>query len=109
MPESDAAECLCGILLREDRDMCPAHGTAAQELKAQQAQAARRVSVGRTQPLWDSPSESSAIDELWEMVERMYYDGRITWQQRGFFRWAARKAQETKSRCGHCGAPVQEL
>jgi hypothetical protein len=64
MPESDAAECLCGILLREDRDMCPVHGTEAQEAKAQQAKAARRVSVGRTQPLLESPSESTAIDEI---------------------------------------------
>jgi len=109
MPESDAAECLCGILLREDRDMCPAHGTAAQEAKAKQAQAARRVSVGRTQPLWESPSESTAIDEISETVERTYYDGRITSQQRNLFRWAARKAREAESRCGHCGAPVQEL
>ncbi len=109
MPESDAAECLCGILLREDRDMCPVHGTEAQEAKARDAQARRKVSVGRTRPLWDSPSESTAIDEIWEAVERMYFDGRITWQQRGFFRWAARKAQETESRCCQCGAPVQEL
>jgi hypothetical protein len=109
MPESDAAECLCGILLREDRDMCPAHGTAAQEAKAKQAQAARRVSVGRTQPLWESPSESTAIDEIWETVERLYFDGRITSQQRRLFLWAARKAKESESRCGHCGAPVQEL
>jgi hypothetical protein len=109
MPESDAAECLCDILLREDRDMCPVHGTEAQEAKAREAQAGRKVSVGRTQRLWDVPSESTAIAEIWEAVERMYFDGRITWQQRGFFRWAARKAQETESRCGHCGAPVQEL
>ena len=106
MPESDAEECLCGILLREDRDMCPTHGTAAQQAKAQ---APHKVSVGRTQPLWESPSESTAIDEIWETVERMYFDGRITWRQRGLFRWAAQKAREAESRCGHCGAPVQEL
>jgi hypothetical protein len=51
MPENDAPECLCGIMLREDRDMCLAHGTAAQ-----QAQAVLRVSVGRTQPLWEWPN-----------------------------------------------------
>jgi hypothetical protein len=104
MPESDAEECLCGILLREDRDMCPAHGTAAQ-----QAQAARRVSVARPQPLWESPSESTAIDEIWETVERLYFEAQITSQQRRLFLWAARKAKESESRCGHCGAPVQEL
>lgn len=109
-PESNTApECLCGILLREDRDTCPAHGKAAQEAKAREVQAPRRVSVGRTQPLWESPSESTAIDEISDTVERMYYDGRITWQQRRLFRWAARKAREAESRCGQCGAPVQEL
>src|SRR5208282_2332984 len=46
--------CECDILLAEDRDMCPAHGTEAQEAKAREAQARRRVSVGRTQPLWES-------------------------------------------------------
>jgi hypothetical protein len=104
-PESNTApECLCDILLREDRDACPVHGTKAQEI-----QAPRRVSVGRTQPLWESPSESTAIDEISDTVERMYYDGRITCQQRRLFRWAARKAREAESRCGQCGAPVQEL
>lgn len=114
MPESDAAECLCGILLREDRDMCPAHGTAAQEAKAREVQAARKVSVGRTQPLWEEPSESTAIDEISETVERMYFDGRITWQQRGLFRWAAQKAQavESPARCSRCAQSldgVEEL
>jgi hypothetical protein len=101
--------CECDILLREDRDMCPAHGTKAQETKAREVQAARRVSVGRTQPLWEEPSESTAIDEIWEAVERTYYDGRITSQQRNLFRWAARKAREAEARCGQCGAPVEEL
>ncbi len=81
--------CECDILLREDRDMCPEHGT-----KAQAMQAPIRVSVGRTRPLWEEPSESTAIDEIWETVERMYFDGRITWQQRRLFRWAAQKARE---------------
>jgi hypothetical protein len=104
MPESDAAECLCGILLREDRDMCPVHGTEAQEAKAREVQAARRVSVGRTQPLWEEPSESTAVDEIWLMVEQLYFAGRITWRQRGLFRWAAQKAREAESpaRCSRC-------
>ncbi len=93
--ESDKRECLCDILLREDRDECPVHGTAAQEANAREVQAARRVSVGRTQPLWEEPSESTAVDEIWETVERMYYEGRITWQQRRLFRWAAQKAKES--------------
>ncbi|MFZ0799962.1 MAG: hypothetical protein WB781_15445 [Candidatus Sulfotelmatobacter sp.] len=100
--ESDAEECLCDILLREDRDMCPVHGTEAQEAKAREVQAARIVSVGRTQPLWEEPSESTALDEIWEMVEQTYFDGRITWRQRGLFRWAAQKAQAVES-------PVQSL
>ena len=100
--------CECDILLREDRDMCPVHGTEAQEAKAREAQAARRVSVGRTQPLWESPSESAAIDEISETVERAYYDGRITSQQRNLFRWAARKAQEVESpaRCSRCAQSI---
>jgi hypothetical protein len=109
MPESDVAECYCDVLPHEDRDLCPAHGTDAQEAKAQQAQALRRVSVGRTQPLWESPSESSVITEISEMVEQAYFDGRITSQQRSLFRWAVGKAKETESRCGQCGAHVEEL
>jgi hypothetical protein len=101
--------CECDVLLREDRDMCPAHGTAAQEAKAREAQGRRRVSVGRTQPLWEEPSESTAIAEISEMVERAYFDGRITSQQRRLFRWAVGKAKETESRCDQCGEPAQEL
>ena len=94
--ESDAEECLCDILLREDRDMCPVHGTEAQEAKAREVKAAHRVSVGRTQPLWEEPSESTALDEIWEMVEQTYFDGRITWQQRGLS-VGRPKAQEAES------------
>ena len=101
--------CECDILLREDRDQCPAHGTDAQEAKAREAQGRRRVSVGRTQPLWEEPSESTAIAEISEMVEQAYFDGRITSQQRGFFRWAVGKAKESESRCDQCGEPAQEL
>jgi hypothetical protein len=90
------SECLCGILPHEDWDYCPVHGTEAQQAKAQETQAPRRVSVARTRPLWDEPSESTAIEEIWQMVERAYFDGRITWQQRRLFQWAARKARETE-------------
>ena len=90
------SECLCGILPHEDWDDCPVHGTEAQKTKAQEMQAPRRVSVARTRPLWDEPSESTAIEEIWQMVERAYFDGRITWQQRRLFQWAARKARETE-------------
>ena len=100
--------CECDVLLREDRDACPVHGTKAQQAKAQEARAPRKVCVGRTQPLWESPFESTAIGEIWEMVERMYFDGRITRQQRGFFRWAVRKAQEAESpaRCSRCAQSI---
>jgi hypothetical protein len=102
---SSGCDCLCecDILLREDRDMCPVHGTKAQEM-----QAPRRVSVGRTQPLWEEPSESTAVDEIWLMVERMYFDGRITWRQRGLFHWAARKSREVESpaRCSRCAQSI---
>jgi hypothetical protein len=111
LESNTAPECLCGILLREDRDDCPVHGTKAQEM-----QAPRKVSVGRTQPLWDEPSVSDALDEIWQVVERMYFDGRITWRQRGLFQWAARKSREVESpaRCSRYaqstdGAPIEEL
>jgi hypothetical protein len=49
-------------------------------------------------PLIDrKKTERSPLDEIWEMVERMFYDGRITWTQRGLFLWAARKAREVES------------
>lgn len=101
--------CECDILLREDRDMCPVHGTKAQEAKAQAQQQPRRVSVARTRPLWESPSESTTIDEIWEKVEQAYFDGRITWKQRGLFQWAVGKAKESETRCDQCGSPVEEL
>jgi hypothetical protein len=104
MPESDAAECYCDVLPHEDWDQCPAHGTAAQ-----QAKAPRRVSVGRTQPLWEEPSETTAVDEIWLMVEQAYFDSRITSQQRRLLRWAVGKAKEAEVRCGQCGEPAQEL
>ena len=106
MFKPEPPECYCDVLPSEDRDQCPVHGIHAQEAQAkvEREQAARKVSVGRTQPLWDSPSESTAIDDIWEMVEQMYFDGRLTSQQRSLFQWAARKAKESESRCTHCGA-----
>ena len=64
---------------------------------------------------WSHPTSlgfaqhSTAIDEMWETVEQAYFEGRITSQQRGLFRWAAQKAKEAESRGTHCGAPVQNL
>lgn len=86
---SDTPECYCDVLPREDRDTCPVHGT-----KAQEKQASGTISVDRAQPLWEEPSEITAIDEIWDIVQWMYYRGRITWRQRSLFRWAARKARE---------------
>ena len=104
LAESKAYRPMCDILPQEDRDMRPVHGTEPQE-----KQAPPRISVGRTRPLWEEPSESTAINEIWQTVERMYFDGRITWRQRGLFGWAVRKAREVESRRGQCGAGVQEL
>ena len=96
--------CECDVLLAEDRDMCPIHGTKAQEAKARESKAPRRVSVGRTYPLWDEPTESTALGEIEQMVEQAYFDGRITRQQRGLFLWAVRKSREaeTPRRCSRC-------
>jgi len=111
MFKPDAPECYCNVLPHDDWDQCPVHGIHAQEAqaKAKHEQAARKVSVGRTQPSWESPSDSTAIDEIWEKVEEAYFEGRITRQQRGLFRWAAQKAKESESRCTQCGAPIEEL
>ncbi len=99
LESNTAPECMCGILPREDRDYCPVHGTEAQE-----KQPPPRVCIGGTQPLWDEPSESTALDEIWLMVEGMYFNGRITSRQRGLFAWAVRKARETESPalCSRC-------
>jgi hypothetical protein len=107
----DKPECYCNVLPHEDWDQCPLHGIKAQEAKAkvEAEQAARKVSVARTRPLWESPSESTAVDEIWELVEQMYFEQRITSQQRRLFLWAARKSKESESRCSQCGAPVEEL
>jgi hypothetical protein len=105
----DTPECYCNVLPHEDWDECPVHGIKAQEAAAQAEKASRKVSVGRTHPLWEKPSESTAIDEIWEKVEEAFFEGAITSQQRRLFLWAARKAKESESRCTQCGAPVEEL
>jgi hypothetical protein len=46
-------------------------------------------------------TERPVLDEICEMVEGAYFDGRITWRQRGLFQWAARKAREVE-RSAYC-------
>lgn len=66
-------------------------------------------------PLIDGmTTERPALDEICEMVERAYFDGRITWQQRGLFLWAVRKSREVASparysRCARSIDGVEEL
>jgi hypothetical protein len=98
MPESDAAECYCDVLPHEDRDQCPAHGTAAQ-----QAQAARKVSVGRTQPLYDVSSGSSTLDRIEDIVNRAIMEGEFTVQQRNILHWALRKCRSIMEECADFG------
>lgn len=100
---SNAPECECDILLREDRDMCPVHGTSPQAAKAP-----RRVSIGGTHPLWDEPTESTALGEIEKMVEWAYFDGRITSKQRGLLRWALRRSREAELpvRCSRCAGSI---
>jgi uncharacterized Zn finger protein (UPF0148 family) len=104
--------CECGILLHDDRYLCPVHGIKALEAKAQaEAQAekaSREVSVARTRPLWESPSDATGIDQIEQMVERAYYGATITRQQRSLFRWAVRKAREAESptRCSRCARSI---
>jgi|HubBroStandDraft_6_1064221.scaffolds.fasta_scaffold276682_2 hypothetical protein len=103
MPESDAAECYCDVLPHEDRDQCPAHGIAAQEAKAQEVQAARRVSVGRTQPLYDVSSGSSTLDRIEDIVNRAIMEGEFTVQQRNILHWALRKCRSIMEECADFG------
>ena len=56
--------CECDILLREDRDLCPEHGTPKR----------RRVSVGRTRPLFDVPTDT-VLDSLESNVNEHYMLG----------------------------------
>jgi len=100
--------CECGILLHDDRYLCPVHGIKALEAKAQAEQALREVSVARTRPLWEKPSDAAGIDQIEQMVERAYYDATITRQQRSLFRWAVRKAREAESptRCSRCARSI---
>lgn len=103
--------CECGILLHDDRYWCPVHGAKAQEAKAQAENASREVSVARTPPLWESPSDAKGIDGIERMIERAYYDATITRQQRSLFRWAVRKAREAESptRCSRCARSINGI
>ena len=99
--------CICGYLLREDRDYCPIHGKEPLPQRP-------RISVGRTTPLWEEPTASTALSEIEQMVERAYFDGRITSGQRSLFLWAVRKSREAESsvRCSRCAQSldgVEEL
>jgi hypothetical protein len=98
MPESDAAECYCDVLPHEDWDQCSAHGTAAQ-----QAQAPRKVSVGRTQPLYDVSSGSSTLDRIEDIVNRAIMEGEFTVQQRNILHWALRKCRSIMEECADFG------
>lgn len=56
-------------------------------------------------------TERPPLDEIWDMVERAYFDGQITSRQRGFFLWAVRKSREVESpaRYSRCIDGVEEL
>jgi hypothetical protein len=78
--------CECDILLREDRDMCPEHGT-------RKPQPQRRVSVGRTRPLFDLPADT-VLDSLETSINKHYMLGELTSEQRRIFTWAIRTCRE---------------
>jgi hypothetical protein len=87
-------ECQCGYLPHEDRDYCSKHGDgrAIGPPKTPQSQP-RRVSVGRTRPLYDVSAGSSALNKIEAIVERAVMEGEFTIQQRGIMRWALRKCR----------------
>jgi hypothetical protein len=88
-------ECQCGYLPREDRDYCTKHGTNAKpppqsEPERKPQRQPRRVSVGRTQPLYDVTAGSSALDKIEDIVNGAIMDGEFTVRQRNIMRWALR-------------------
>jgi hypothetical protein len=83
--------------------MCPAHGADAQEAKAREAQGRRRVSVGRTQPLYDVSSGSSTLDRIEDIVNRAIMEGEFTVQQRNILHWALRKCRSIMEECADFG------
>jgi hypothetical protein len=87
-------ECQCGYLPHEDRDMCSKHGDgrAIGPPKTPQSQP-RRLSVGRTRPLYDLTAGSSALDKIEDIVNRAMMDGEFTVRQRGIMRWALGKCR----------------
>ncbi len=89
---------MCGILPREDRDYCPVHGVPAAAPPPRQPQP-RRVSVGRTQPLYDVTSCSSALDKIEGIVNRANMMGEFTRRQCGVMRWALRKCRSLADCC----------
>lgn len=110
--ESDCdCPCECGILLHDDRYWCPVHGLKALEAKEEVEKASREVSVARTRPLLEKPSDATGIDEIERMIERAYYDATITRQQRSLFRCAVRKAREAESptRCSRCARSINGI
>lgn len=75
--------CMCDVLPAEDRDKCPEHGT----------QKTRPVSVGRTQPLWDVHSCSSALDKIEKIVDETMLAGEFSNRQLSIMRWAVGKCR----------------
>lgn len=86
--------CQCGYLPHEDRDMCSKHGDgrAIGPPKTPQSQP-RRLSVGRTRPLYDVTAGSSALDKIEDIVNRAIRDGEFTVRQRSIMRWALHKCR----------------
>lgn len=75
--------CECDVLLAENRDKCPEHGT----------QKTRPVSVGCTQPLYDVYSCSYALDKIEEIVDQTMIVGEFSRRQLGIMRWALQKCR----------------
>ena len=66
--------------------MCPEHGTPT-------PQPQRRVSVGRTRPLFDVLTDT-VLDSLETSVNEHYMRGELTSEQRRIFNWAIRTCRE---------------
>jgi hypothetical protein len=101
-------ECECGYLSREDRDYCTAHGLNAKPQPQSKSQPEpqtqpRRLSIGRTQPLYGISSGSSALDKIEDIVNRADFASDLTRRQCGIIRWVIRKCRRIMEACADFG------
>ena len=99
--------CVCGYLPKEDRDCCPIHGIHHQpESHPEPEPQPKRISVGRTQPLYDAAAGSWALDKIEGIAERALMHAEFTVEQRRIIRWAVRTCRELAEPVAFCTDPL---